>query len=292
MTFEFAKNADLLVVVGSQLYGCARYNEAGECVSDLDLRGFVTPPLDYLVEWDHFDEQSLDGDHIVFSLKKYFNLLIKGNTQCLESLFAPAKYVVTCTEVGKLVRGNRHLFAAKHYYNSITGFSYSEWNKVRGVKQVPVNRNNQERNAIDMFRNAFKHLPKDKWDSMLETAYSEHERVMVDSKAEVGEKRRAEYDKYGYCASCAHHALRLLYQCEELLRDGFITFPRPEAALLSSVKRGEPSLEEVQRLYEEIRPRVDKAAEQSKLPERADTKKIKELYLQIVRDKLKIELNE
>lgn len=284
---------DYLVVTGSRLYGTARYNEKGECISDEDLRGFVIPPLDYLIGLQIFKEGEAEGeDHKVYSLKNWFELLIKGNAQALECMFVPDSHVRTITDVGQQVLDRRGIFVGKHFYKAITGFSYSEWNKVIGVKQVPVERSFDEKRAIDAFRNAFKHLPKDKWDAMLEIAYSEHARVMVDAKQDVGEKRRAEYEKFGYCATCAHHALRLLYQCHELLTTGFMTFPLPQAALLSAVKRGEMKLEEIDKLHKDIAEKVDKAYQTSSLPERADTKAAWNLYREIVYGRIAKELRD
>lgn len=286
----FIDHPDYQCITGSRLYGTARYNEQGECVSDVDIRGFVVPPLDYLIGIQQFREGSREGDHKVYSLQNFLGLLVKGNAQALECLFAPQSHVMKVTPVGQRILDNRSLFIGKHYYKSITGFSYSEWNKVLGVKQVPVERSLDEKKAIDTFRNAFKHLPKDKWDLILETAYSEHERKVVDAKADVGEKRRAEYGKYGYCATCAHHALRLLYQCEELLLDGHMTFPRPERETLIAVKRGEVPFHEVERLHADIRERVDRAEEKSTIPERANAEVVNSLYRDITRERLVSEL--
>ena len=286
----FIDAPDYLCITGSRLYGTARYNAAGECISDLDLRGFVLPPIDYLIGIQQFYEGSREGDHKVYSLQNFLGLLVKGNAQALECLFAPQSHVSVVTEIGQKVLDHKHLFIGKHYYKSITGFSYSEWNKVLGVKQVPIERSLDEKKAIDTFRNAFKHLPKDKWDLILETAYSDHERKTVDAKADVGEKRRAEYGKYGYCATCAHHALRLLYQCEELLLHGHMTFPRPERETLSAVKRGEVPWAEVEKLHADIRERVDRAYAISVIPERADSKAVHALYRSIAREFLYREL--
>jgi hypothetical protein len=286
------ENPDFETLTGSKAYGTERYNNDGECISDTDVRGFAVPPLDYLLGLRKFEEMELEGDHKIWSLKKFIDMLMKGNMQALECVFMPPSLIRKITPVGQMVLDAKELFVSKLCYRAAVGFSASEWYKVRGVKQVPIERSFDEKKAIDMFRNVFKDLPKDKWDDILTIAYSDHERKLVDAKQDVGEKRRNEYGLYGYCASCAHHALRLLYQCEELLLHGHMTFPRPEKVLLATVKRGELPFEEIEKLHTDIRSRVDRAAENSAIPERADSKAINRLYRKIVVDRVLQELLE
>jgi hypothetical protein len=224
---SFASFPALLVITGSRLYGTARYDAAGNCVSDTDYRGFVLPPLDYLLGLQTFNETSFEGDHKVWSLRNFFDMLLKGNAQALECLFAPPSHVVACTPLGQHVLGMRSSFLGKHYYKSISGFAYSEWRKVRGVKLVVAERAKSEDDVVQDILNVFPHLPKDVKDQIIELLYSCHEKREVSSKSDVGVKRREEYDRYGYGASSASHALRLLGQCHELLTYGYLSFPAP-----------------------------------------------------------------
>lgn len=291
-SLEFAiDNPDYLVVTGSRLYGCERYNPDGSIASDLDLRGVTVPPLGYLIGLDTFEEGTRAGDHKVYSVKRFFEMLVKGNAQAVELLFAPPSHVLHKSAVGERIVSVRALVLGKQYYNAITGYAYSEWNKVRGVKLEPAQITGREKNAIDALWNAFPNLGGDGLNQIKKIAYGDRPMSLVDAKSDVGEKRRGEYDRYGYCATCAHHALRMLYQCEELLLHGHMTFPRPERVLLSQVKRGEVPLAEVEAMHADLRARVDAAHAKSTLPDGADRKGVKALLREITLDAVRSELS-
>ena len=289
---ESLDKPDLLICTGSRLYGTERYNEQGECVSDTDLRSVLLPPLPYLISLRNFDETngSRSSDHRIYSLHKFVSMLLKGNFQCLEMLFAPKDFILETTEIGNELLSMRGEFVSKLFYKAITGYSYSEWNKVRGKKLVPVKKTENQRQAIDLMKTAFAHVGKDILDECESSLFAGHEYIEVDSKSDVGEKRRAEYERYGYCASAASHALRVLYQCEELMRTGRMTFPRPEKDLLSRIKRGELSLGEIEATRTFILDKAQTAYEKSTLPDRPNTKPIWAWYEATLLDRVRQQL--
>lgn len=69
-----------------------------------------------------------------------------------------------------------------------------------------------------------------------------------------------------------YHALRISFQTQELLTWGRITFPRPEAAYLLSVRKGERSPQEVSEAIEKGLQDVLDAQAKSHLPEEPDRK--------------------
>jgi len=68
---------------------------------------------------------------------------------------------------------------------------------------------------------------------------------------EMGAKRKELYAKFGYDVKYASHAIRLIFQLEELLLTGKITFPYDARTtkLLKSIKQGEMSLEDFDAAY-------------------------------------------
>jgi predicted nucleotidyltransferase len=276
--FDFIKQPDYLCLTGSRLYGTARYGADGSILSDEDLRGFVLPPIQYLLGLKKFEEEELEGDHKVWSLKNYLTMLLKGNTQALEILFAPPAYQRIVNPLAKKVISMRSMFLGTHYYKSISGFAYSEWRKVRGVKLVVPERSNPEDFAIQTYLNTFPHHPKDLKDAIIEMMMSLHEKKEVPSTTEIGSKRRTEIDKFGFSPTGAHHAIRMLYQCIELMKTGFITFPRPEAVYLSQVKRGEIPFEDIEKLYIDLNAEAEASCKVSSLPPRPDSQAVWEFY--------------
>jgi predicted nucleotidyltransferase len=84
-------------------------------------------------------------------------------------------------------------------------------------------------------------------------------------------------EKYGYDVKAAMHALRLLYECEEILRRGTITLPRPERDLLIRVRTGEYSLEKVLDMAKRLFAECAQAETESPLPARVDRKAVSEV---------------
>jgi hypothetical protein len=287
---QFTKEPDFLVITGSRLYGTERRDETGEVVSDLDLRGFVLPPFDYLAGIRNFREASLDGDHKVYALKAFIEYLLKGNAQMLETLFAPESHQRIVTDLGRRIIDNRDVFLGKQYYKAMTGFSYSEWRKVRGVKLVIEKRKPTEKQVVDDMLNVFGHLDKPTKDEIIELLFSEHEKKEIDSRNQVGKKRAKEYDEFGYGASSASHAIRLLGECLELLEDGKMTFPRPDAKFLRDVKLGKVDFSEVEEAYASTRAKVDEAYEKSDLPDKPNHNKVWDMYREIVFERIQSEV--
>jgi len=83
--------------------------------------------------------------------------------------------------------------------------------------------------------------------------------------------------KFGYDTKAGMHALRLLYECKELMETGVITLPRPERDLLVKVRQGawsiEKLLDEANRLFRD----VEAAAQKSQLPESVDREAVSHL---------------
>lgn len=93
--------------------------------------------------------------------------------------------------------------------------------------------------------------------------------------------QRPEYIcKFGYDTKAAMHGLRLLYECMELMRDGTITLPRPEKALLIDVRSGAWTLEKVLAHAQRLVKEVEDSVQRSPLPEGVDRTAISRLVAQ------------
>jgi uncharacterized protein len=98
-----------------------------------------------------------------------------------------------------------------------------------------------------------------------------------------GNKRRELYEKLGYDAKHAQHAIRLLRVGIEWLRNGepqiYRTDDRDE---LLSIKMGEFKLEDIKKMYLELLKEIDEACMSSKLPEKNNKYKINKLLYQVM----------
>jgi len=92
--------------------------------------------------------------------------------------------------------------------------------------------------------------------------------------------------RFGYDTKAAMHTLRLLYEGIELMRDHWVTLPRPakERELLLAVRRGEWSEERVIRQANRLMKILQDSAAASSLPNTVDLKLVSklvgEIYLQ------------
>lgn len=97
------------------------------------------------------------------------------------------------------------------------------------------------------------------WVAPLTTMLNRYGKRAMSAKEENGRDLKAMY-----------HAIRLTGEMNELLRTGHITYPRPEAALLLAVRRGEFTNEEVSEMIDRGMEEGDRLFQSSTLPDKPD----------------------
>ena len=199
-------NPDLLVLGGSRLYGTSTSE------SDYDYRGFTVPPFEYLIGLSKFEHHIIrEPDTIIYSLKRFIELLIMGDPITYEILFAPESNIIERTTIGGIISRNSKLFACKRFAHRIGGYAQSKWRKVTGTQLTLFKRTPDEDEIIKDIRQVF-HLPKEEMDEIISLLFSQHPREIRPARRKLGTKRKAQIEKYGYCTSSACHAIRLLGQ--------------------------------------------------------------------------------
>lgn len=83
--------------------------------------------------------------------------------------------------------------------------------------------------------------------------------------------------QFGYDTKAAMHLMRLMFEAEEYMLTGNITYPRPEKELLLSIRLGGWSWDRLFREYSDAEKRVEDAMKKSKLPEHVDRKIVSDL---------------
>jgi hypothetical protein len=270
-------NPIFLTITGSRMYGSAKYDINGNCISDIDKRGIVIPPWEYILTKNyHQSSISNEEDGHLWSLDYFIKGLLQSNPQFLELLFAPDNCILATSDIAKDLIKNRDWFVSKKLYKRLTGFSYSEHRKAMGVKAQFEKRTQTESEALTNLSNTFANKwgdqRKELMDEITGLAFSHHDVALVPSVAGIAGKRLDEFEKYGYCTSCACHALRLLGQCEEMLRLGTMVFPRPNAFTLRMIKCGIINKEAYQILYDNARLECDTAYANSTIKESPEHK--------------------
>ncbi|OMH32767.1 DNA polymerase beta superfamily protein [Motiliproteus sp. MSK22-1] len=144
------------VVMGSIAYGVA------EDKSDMDVYGFAIPPRDWVFphlrgEMPGFDEagpsfeqiqqhhmldksaragKGQEYDLTVYSIVKYFRLLLENNPNIIDSLFVPRNCILYSTSIGEMVREQRHIFLHKGCWPRFKGYAYAQVNRMKSKQAV------------------------------------------------------------------------------------------------------------------------------------------------------------
>ena len=271
-------NPDLLIMAGSRLYGTDTPS------SDYDYRGFVVPPFEYLAGLGRFDHSiTPTPDIVIYSIKRFFQLLILGDPTAYEILFAPETNIIERSDIGGVVLRSRELFTCKRFASRMMGYAQSEWRKVTRTQLVPIKRTPNEDQTIQDIRTVF-HPQKEEMNEIIKLLFIKHPRETRSSRRKLGVKRKDQIKQHGYCTSSACHTIRLLGQLRELMQTSKLTFPRPEAKLLFMIKCGELPLERVSEIYHDIQTKAKAAVETTDLPDNPPIKQIQDLYHEIIAD--------
>jgi len=305
----------LETITGSQLYG----TDTPE--SDLDIEGVIVPPIEYalglesvgeidlsIVDKDENNKNTADAiDKKFYDLKKFMHLCIANNPNKIELLYAPDSMIRTRTEEGKLLQDNAYIFLSSDLYNRYRGYAQSQRHKMTIKKEnldqlrkaktqleilslepktqgltmsdIRYNKNKYEVSALTFTKDFLKigdlnfqyhHKP-----------YTIFKRVKA--RIDKATNRLQYLDQYGYDVKFGSHLIRILSNGIELLTEEHLTLPLKEDTrkLVSGIKRGQYTMQEVLDIGEDLEAQLDKAIKQTKLPSRSDRDALNKLAISI-----------
>jgi len=296
---------------GSHLYGTSTPS------SDTDYKGVHLPSglglimqraenvIDDGVTSKTSGTQKNDADAIdsqSYSLQKFYEMLIKGDTVATEILFAPDPEFqhtdwLEVRRVGKALL-NRQCKGFVGYcvrQAAKYGIKGSRMAAVKGVLDFIGTAklgltNAAKMSAIEeklhdwstgrehvMWENIPNPNGTDNWHInvcdrkiSMNVQIAEAERIWSSVWENYGERARAAMTNEGIDWKAMSHAVRVAGQAIELLETGHITFPRPDAPALLAIKCGERSYAHVSELLERLVANVQSASERSLLLEKSD----------------------
>jgi len=145
-----APNTQYLTIMGSEAYGCS----SGD--SDKDIYGFCVPKKDLIFphlagevlgfgkqinRFEQYQEHHIldketgkEYDFQIFSIVKYFQLLMDNNPNVIDSLFTPEFCVLHITPLGQMVRNQRKIFLHKGCYHKFRGYAHAQSKKLINKK--------------------------------------------------------------------------------------------------------------------------------------------------------------
>ena len=309
-------------VYGSRLYGTnvANSDTDYKSVSVPDLSDLLFNKTQ-VQDVTTYDPQGNKVEEQDFSLPYYMQLLLSGQTIAVDLLFSPEEYwVKDSTDRGywDLLVQNRDRFVSKNVmpfvgYARGQAIKYGEkGDRLRTVldfeKEVKTYYHNEHKNRSD--------CPDPEWFMKLTESFKNRDGVKLKTETKNGTtvhmievvgktfgdttamklwmepldklvksfgKRATEaMTTDGHDLKAQYHCVRIIEEARELLTTGFITFPRPEAQLLLSIRRGEMSKAEVESLVTERLALLETDLLSSKLPEKPDHEFANGVVLNIV----------
>lgn len=264
-----------------------------------------------------------DTDFESYSLQKYLSLAAEGQTVALDMLFAPpSAFLRPPSWIWKDIQENRHrLLTSK--CASFLGYCRTQANKygIKGsrvaaaraalalldsavsaydmaaklglistrlddlaanhehieIVDVPLQRLGMEPSSIRHLEVCGRKMP---FTATIKNARD----VVARLVAEYGQRALQAESNQGVDWKALSHAVRIGRQAIEVLDTGFVTFPRPEAAHLLAVKRGELPYQAVAEEIEALLVEVEAASARSSLPAEPDRDWIDDFVADAYRD--------
>ena len=300
-------NIIVKMTFGSHLYGTNGPD------SDLDFKGVFLPKVGDLLLGERCKSisnttgdnerknTSKDVDIEFYSLHYFLKLALEGQTVALDMLHAPSTAIIESSHLWDVLVEQRSRFYTKNL-KAFIGYARKQAAKygVKGsrladvravVKWLSKHTNNDRGWKLRDFWTQLpegEHIHKHGTDpqdlrmyqvcgkSFQETARLDYVQPILENfLLQYGKRAKEAEQNKGIDWKAMSHALRAAYQVEELLSSGTMTLPSPVAPLLIAVKRGKIDFKSVQRELEDTMERVEKLAERSTLPEKADAKFVK-----------------
>ncbi len=278
------------------------------------LLGRVPKVIDKGTGSKHEKNTQDDVDDQSYPLQKFLQMVTSGDTVGTELLFAPDSAIVHMAPEWELIRNNKHLLLNKQCKGFVGycqrqaakyGIKGSRMAACKGIVELLTRACDQYGSTSKLIEIEFElrgfcavnefseivpmqaqsngpvinHLDvvdrKVPFTNSIATARSIYQKVFDN----YGQRTIAAMNNEGIDWKAVSHAIRVAGQAKELLSTGHITFPRPDAAYLLQVKRGELDYNVVAPTLERMVEEVDEASRTSSLPGKSDTQAIDELVM-------------
>lgn len=145
-------NTVYLTIMGSHAYGTTQDD------SDLDIFGVAIPPKEQIfphlagvipgfgtqikmfdeIEQHHIIDKEADKDYDVkvLGIIKFFELARQGNPNIIDVLFVPQNCILHVTQIGNIIRENRHEFLSKLCWAKFKGYAFGQMKHMKNKEPV------------------------------------------------------------------------------------------------------------------------------------------------------------
>jgi predicted nucleotidyltransferase len=127
----------LLGYCGSRAHGTFIPKEDPNSIDDIDVMGISIAPLNCYFGLSNFEQKDIqykEYDSVVYEIRKYFRLLLKGNPNVLGLMWLKPSDYIHVSDIGKQIISNRDLFVSKQAYHSFNGYAYGQLKRMSHYK--------------------------------------------------------------------------------------------------------------------------------------------------------------
>jgi hypothetical protein len=310
-------NVHYETIMGSVAYGVSSdtsdYDVYGWCIPPKDMvfppgeiPGFgrasngVKPKFAQYQQHHMYDPEALAGkgrtyDVQIFSIVKYFDLLMGNNPNVIDSLFTPVNCVLHATRVGNLIREKRRLFLHKGSWHTFRGYAYSQLHKMdvkpnageyqriwafeekygipRTTTLDDVQREIASRESGNPSPAPLCHFSDEK--------LAEYQGMFIDGFAKT--KRFGGVKVHGADWKFGYHVVRLVMEAEQIMVEGDVDLQRHKE-MLKDIRRGNWTLQQLRDWFTEREAQLTETYVKSTLRHSPDETAIKELLLNCLED--------
>ncbi|WP_459478129.1 nucleotidyltransferase domain-containing protein [Clostridium saccharoperbutylacetonicum] len=251
--------------------------------SDIDLRGITIERKENMFGFQSFEQfEDKETDTVIYGLKKFVSLALKGNPNILELLGTRDEHIIYMNKYGEILRKNRNLFLSKRVIHTFGNYATAQLRRLQNaLARDEYPREEKEKHILNTINNQMEHFSTnytkfpegsiklyiDKFDKHeIETEmfmdikmdkyplrdfvsiYSEMNNIVHDyDKLNHRNRKKDE----GKLLKHAMHLIRLLVMGTEILNTHEInTYREKERALLMDIRKGKYSYDELFKLVE------------------------------------------
>jgi len=308
-------NKILEVIHGSQLYGLSTPQ------SDVDIFGIYLEDKDTIIndyffnseqkgrEIDLSDKIKLENgknssdavDKKFFSLKKYLGRSLNCNPNILELMYVTEENILFENDIAKELKTLRQDMLSKRAFYSFGSYAKKQAKKGETKASNLLRLENAEQliTSKTELRECMFYYEKTEWFKGIFEAETHHYKIKgtdfkivknTDCKRAInnivkiigsrGHRKKLIQD-HGVDTKFMSHTLRLLYECEEILLDQYISFPIKGRDEVMAVKQGLVPVKDIKRMIELKTKDIETAFERSKLPLSPKTDRIYEFMRRV-----------
>ncbi|WP_297430292.1 nucleotidyltransferase domain-containing protein [Clostridium sp.] len=282
--------------------------------SDIDLRGITIERKENMYGFQNFEQfEDTETDTVIYGLKKFVSLALKGNPNILELLGTKDEHIIYMNKYGDALRKNRELFLSKRVINTFGNYATAQLRRLQNaLARDEYPQEEKEKHILNTINNQMNHFssnytkfPKgsiklyiDKSDKqeieaeiLMDISIDKYPlRDFISIYSEMSNIVR-DYDKLnhrnrkkdeGKLLKHAMHLIRLLIMGTEILKTHEInTYREKEHDLLMDIRKGKYSYDELFKLVEFYDFSFKEASVNTTLPKVPDEGQVEELLISL-----------